>query len=307
MRTAKQMDVILVRPNRFHLDRKPFRDLGCRLLDNRRHHLIQQRFPIFHREHNMVVDLPRTVRSLSNCFVPLISHTPEGTRKDCPRSKLRGITSSRALVWVTGAYTFLTVCLVGVTAYQSHIAQSALQAQAEPELIMEVVPTSRNGARIVLKNEGTYPVTDVSLDAYVIQFAGSPFNLKLSETYRLNETVGVPWWKIDELKAGEARDQALGELGQDALEGPRYFKPSIERGEVPGIPPGSNVQVLPFIKFRMVARRAVDHKRYEKEVYAVVLEEPKTGKPRFVDPRSLPSLREAVSHLKATDLNGLAP
>ena len=31
MGTAEQMDVILVRPHRFHLDRKPFRDLGRRL------------------------------------------------------------------------------------------------------------------------------------------------------------------------------------------------------------------------------------------------------------------------------------
>ena len=45
MRTAEQMDVVLVRPNRFHLNRKPFR---CRLPDNRRHRLIQQRFSIFH-------------------------------------------------------------------------------------------------------------------------------------------------------------------------------------------------------------------------------------------------------------------
>jgi hypothetical protein len=41
----------------------------------------------------MVVDLPRTMRSLSNCIVPLVRHTHEGTRKDCPRSKLRGISS----------------------------------------------------------------------------------------------------------------------------------------------------------------------------------------------------------------------
>ena len=139
------------------------------------------------------------------------------------------------------------------------------------------MPIPKNGARIVLKNEGTYPVTDVYLDAYVIQFAGSPFNQKLSETYRLTETVGVPWWKINELRAGETKDKALGEIGQEALEGPRYFRPSIERDEVPGIPPGSNVQILPLIKFRMVAHRAVDHKRYEKEVFTVVLEEPKNG------------------------------
>jgi len=93
MRTAEQMDVILVRPNRFHLDRKPFRDLGSRFLDNLRHHLIQQRLPVFHGKDNVVVDLPRTVCSLSDCLVPLVRQTPEGNRKDCPRSKLRRITS----------------------------------------------------------------------------------------------------------------------------------------------------------------------------------------------------------------------
>ena len=101
MRTAEQMEVILVRPNRFHLDRKPFRDLGSRLLDNRRHHLIQQRLPVFHGKDNVVVDLPRTVRSLSDRIIPLVRHTPEGTRKDCPRSKLRGITSSTNPNWRT--------------------------------------------------------------------------------------------------------------------------------------------------------------------------------------------------------------
>ena len=93
MRTAEQMDMILVGPNRFHLDRKPFSNLDSRLSDNRRHRLIQQRLPVFYRKHNMVVDLPRTVRSLSDCLIPLVRHAPEGTRKDCPRSKLRGITS----------------------------------------------------------------------------------------------------------------------------------------------------------------------------------------------------------------------
>ena len=93
MRTAEQMHVILVRPTRFPLDRKPFRDLSSRLLDNRRHHLIQQGLPVFHGKDTVVVDLPRTVRSLANCFVPRIRPIPEGTRNECPRSKLRGITS----------------------------------------------------------------------------------------------------------------------------------------------------------------------------------------------------------------------
>ena len=93
MSTAEQLDVILVRPNRFHLNRKPVRNLRRRLLDNRRHLLIQQCLAIFHRKHTMVVDLPRTGCSLSNLLVPLIRHASEGTREEDPRSKLRGITS----------------------------------------------------------------------------------------------------------------------------------------------------------------------------------------------------------------------
>jgi hypothetical protein len=231
----------------------------------------------------------------------------EETRCELQASSESANTHSKRLVLATYASSFVALCALGVSYFHLQAAQDTLRAQVEPELIMEVVPISPNGPRIVLKNEGAYPVTDVSLDAYVIQFAGSPFNQKLSETYRLTETVGVPWWKIDELKAGEAKDKALGEIGHDALEGPRYFQPSIERGEVPGIPRGSTVQILPFIKLRMVAHRAVDHKRYEKEIFTVVLEEPKTGRPRFIDPRSLPGLREAVIHLKASDLNNLGP
>ena len=93
MGTAEEMDVILVRPNRFHLDRKSFCNLCRRVLNNRGHFLIQQRLAVFHRKHNMVVDLPCTVRPLANLIVPLIRHAPEGTRETDPRSKLRGITS----------------------------------------------------------------------------------------------------------------------------------------------------------------------------------------------------------------------
>ncbi len=85
--------MILVRSNRFPLDRKPLRHLCRRFLDNRGPLLIQQRFAVFHWQHKMIVDWPRTVCSLTKLIVPLIHHAPEGTRKDCPRSKLRRITN----------------------------------------------------------------------------------------------------------------------------------------------------------------------------------------------------------------------
>lgn len=80
MRTAKQMDVILIRPNRFHLDRKLFRNLGSRFLDNRRHPLIQQRLPVFHGKNNVVVDLPRTVApflTASSLCSAILQRVPE--------------------------------------------------------------------------------------------------------------------------------------------------------------------------------------------------------------------------------------
>lgn len=209
---------------------------------------------------------------------------------------------SKRLVLATFASTFVALSALGVSYFHLQTAQETLRAQAEPELIMEVV-----GARLVVRNEGTDPVTQVLIDANDTQFVGAPYNLKLSEVWRQNETVGEPWWRIDELRAGETKYKALEEVGKNALEGPRYFKPSIARGEVPGIPPGTNIQVLPFIKFRMVAHRAVDHKRYEKEAFTVVLEEPKTGKPVFRDPRSLPSLRAALGYLTNAEVNRLAP
>jgi hypothetical protein len=102
MRTAKQMDMMFVRANRYHLDRKPFRNLGSRLLDDRRHRLMQQCLALFHRKDNVVVDLPRTVRSLSDRLVPLVRHAPEGTREPYPRSKLRGMSKFKRVNGVAG-------------------------------------------------------------------------------------------------------------------------------------------------------------------------------------------------------------
>ena len=83
--------MILIRSNRFHFDRKPSRNLCRRFLDNRRHFLIKQRLAVFHREHNMVVDLPRTVCPLANFVFPLIRHAPEDIREADPRSKADGV------------------------------------------------------------------------------------------------------------------------------------------------------------------------------------------------------------------------
>lgn len=89
MGTAEQMDVILARPNRFHLNRKSFCNLGRRLLDNRGHFRIQQRLAIFLRKHNVIVDLTRTVRPLSDLLFLLLRHAPEGIREEDPLSKER--------------------------------------------------------------------------------------------------------------------------------------------------------------------------------------------------------------------------
>ncbi len=93
MGTAQHMDMILVCPDRLHLNRKPVRNLRRRFLDNPRHFFIQQGPAIFHRKHNVIMDLPGTVRPFSNLLVPLVNHVPERTREEDPRSKLRGITS----------------------------------------------------------------------------------------------------------------------------------------------------------------------------------------------------------------------
>jgi hypothetical protein len=76
MCTAEQMDMILVRTNRFYLDRKSFRNLDRRLLR--------------------------------------VRHTSEGTRKDYPRKKLRGITGSNrvALIWPPNFHEFAFLIVI---------------------------------------------------------------------------------------------------------------------------------------------------------------------------------------------------
>lgn len=209
---------------------------------------------------------------------------------------------SRALVWwtrgivlATVAYVVLTAGLLKVSNDQMQVAKSALQAQAEPELIMEIVKTTEEGTRLILKNEGTYPVTDLFVDADIIVLVGPPINQKVSRTHRLAETAGSPWWKIDELKGGDTQTKSLEEIGIEALGHQRFNKSAKEKGDLSGVSPGASVQIMSTIKFRMVAHRAVDRKRYRQEVFTIVLEDAKNGKPHFVDPRllSYPYLKEA--------------
>ena len=74
----------------FH-SRLPPKDFSSREALEQLHNPSWRHFRMRTAEH-VVVDLPRTGRSLSNRIFPLIRHTPEGTREPYPRSKLRGIT-----------------------------------------------------------------------------------------------------------------------------------------------------------------------------------------------------------------------
>lgn len=220
----------------------------------------------------------------------------EGARGDLRAGAESANEHSRALVfwtktsvWLVAAYVLLTACLLWVSHDQFTVAQQALRAQAEPELIMEVVRTMEKGNRIVLKNEGAYPVTDISVDTDLFVFLGPPVNQKLSEMYRSAETVGSPWWEIKVLEAGEIQEKSIEEIGLEALKGQHIHKSFIESGHVRGVSPKDSPQILPVIRFKMVAHRAVDRKRYQKEVSTVVLEDSNTGKPHFVDPRTFSS------------------
>lgn len=198
-------------------------------------------------------------------------------------------------VWAIVAYVFLTAGLLGASAYQIQVAISTLQAQVEPELIMEVVRTMQEGTRLILTNDGTYSLIDLSIDTDLIGFVGSPFSQKVSHVRRIFETAGSPWWKIDKLEAGETQTKSLEELGQEALAHIPFTKSSMESGHLPGIAPGASALIMSTIKFTMVAHRPVDRRRHRQELFQFVFEEAKSGKPRFVDPRQLPNpyLQEA--------------
>lgn len=79
MSSTEQMEMIPIRPHGFHLDREALGDLRCRLLNDAGDFFIQQRLPVFHRKHDVIVNLPGAVRSFPNRVLSQVLHRPEST------------------------------------------------------------------------------------------------------------------------------------------------------------------------------------------------------------------------------------
>ena len=81
MSTTQYMNVILVGAKGFHFNGISFFDAARRFLDNLGHICIQQRFTVLHWKNNMVMNLPRTMRTLLYPILSLRLHSLGGYQR----------------------------------------------------------------------------------------------------------------------------------------------------------------------------------------------------------------------------------
>ena len=81
MRTTQQMNVIFIGSDRLHFNFVALLNANSRFLDNLGDLIIQQRFPVFHRKHNVIVNLPCAVVPLFYLlFLFFITHMGKLTK-----------------------------------------------------------------------------------------------------------------------------------------------------------------------------------------------------------------------------------
>ena len=81
MRTTQQVNVIFIGSYRLHFNLIALLNPNCRVLDYLGYLIIQQRFPVFHWKHNMIVNLPSAVVTLPHfLFLAFITHLEKLTK-----------------------------------------------------------------------------------------------------------------------------------------------------------------------------------------------------------------------------------
>lgn len=184
---------------------------------------------------------------------------------------------TRRSVWAVIGYVILTGCLLGVTAYQTQVAKSALQAQAEPQFNLEVERTP-SGYQLAITNEGAYPLVNISISRDILLQVGPPLQ-QASVVYGGTGRHAAPWWHIDKLESGGEQTHSLDDLANEALEHKKMMERFKAAGSLGGIDPKAKVEFIATLRLHMKAHREVDKRQYPKELTVFVLTDANTGKP----------------------------
>ena len=220
------------------------------------------------------------------------------TRKELNATSEAASEHSRALVnwtkksvWTTVASTVITAGLLCVAAYQTRIAQLSFQAQAEPQVNIEIEGLGER-FQLAVRNDGAFPVVDISIDYDTLLFWGPPWH---QDTRGMDN---LPLWNIAKLGPGEVQTHSIEASAREALDYTKQMESNKLAGRFPDIPASADVIFSPQLRHRMKFYREADRKAFQKELAVFVVRDV-TGKPSILlPPGQLPYITIPLSMIK---------
>lgn len=224
--------------------------------ETQRHRLAQARG--FLDQIGQLIDVPRTAEQDDHAYLNVLrpffdnntSPTPARTR---PKGDLA--------IWVQAIGT---IVLIGITGWYAWLTYGLLQVQVEPDVELEIglFPSPH----VFIRNDGKYPIVDISMEADNYVFLGPPRNQLMTEMRRFpSATPLTPWWHVKRLDEREVQTHPFDDVADNVIGQIQQWRTVQKQGRLVGIKPEEQIQFLPAIIFRMKYHREVDQRVFRKE------------------------------------------
>ena len=243
--------------------------------------------------HNLV-DLSNAIGSAQQIIGTRLSELNaelKSTRDELRVSSTAATKHARSLSVATWALVGATVALGVIAWLQVTTAERSMKVQVSPEVRLEVLHTGE----IVLGNEGTDQVVNLSVTVDSITLAGPPVNKVVFELRNAPPFLGEKstlWWHLDRLEAGEVKKRSMTDIIENVFKA-RQLNTQAQSKRLP--------QLHTLFHIYLTYHRVVDLKRYVQTKTVVAEPDSNTGKPIVFDNESLrflaPSLGEALEKL----------
>jgi hypothetical protein len=178
--------------------------------------------------------------------------------------------------WAPWVQAIGTVVLVGITGWYAWLTHGLLQVQVEPDIEFEIGHFPQ--PQVFIRNEGKYPILDISMEANNYAFLGPPRNQLMSEMKIYpSATPGPPWWHLEILGEQEVQAHSFEDVAENVIGQIQQLRAVQARGALLGISPNEKIQFVPAIIFRMKYHRKVDQKVFRKEKAVILLMDTTSG------------------------------
>ncbi|MCI0564047.1 MAG: hypothetical protein MN733_36690, partial [Nitrososphaera sp.] len=203
---------------------------------------------------------------------------------------------TRALVLATFALALLTAGLVYVAHKEEQSVRQALEVQVEPQLQIEI--TSRKPIELVIRNNGAYPVLNISIFQETTTFMDPYSGSKHSGPVIVGTTrsdLRHPWQHIDKLLPGDIHTLPLADVIKEQFGLLQMQTRPQGRNKIPGLSLKERNRLIRMIlHFQLSYQREVDRKTYRRTKSALLAVDDNTGSPFLQDTRMMESIYSSL-------------